>query len=1374
MTKIKDLVDIKTGYAKYVNLVQEFNHPDDNRARMTQYMPIDSHREAFEKLTRALRPVDGRVYLLTGSYGTGKSHLSLMLANYLSKKVDAPEMVQFFENWAHRDRDQKERLWNARGDGRFLVALCEYGVGDDFEAMVLKAISSACDREGYAGMLDTHYSEAARQIDSWAEKAAVGGPGTAVFNDFREELARRYPELTLDALKEDLAAFSEGALKVFREIYRAVVDREFTYSKDNLVLILQDFLTNPQFKERYRGLAIIADEFGYVLDKGQISIDTFQRFAEMCVHGVERSSLIFVSTGHKPFRAYAGGVLSKADFSVVSDRVTEVPLESKGLEDIIAAVVIPNKDHPDWLEKVAPHTGMFNQFALACSKAGVFPHLKGPEFRERIIENIYPMHPTATHCVIKLSTEIGSNARSVFTFFSGEFHPGDGSYPWYVDTHDILAGDILNLYTADLLTTYFQNELRPENPDARDEVRQHIRNHRASIRELRRTAAQSITQEVDEMVERTLDLMLVYEIAGLSISPDNLAFGLYLLTDQQKTALNNRLEALRQQKVIFRHPSTGLYEFRPSEAQDFESMIETYLWDPDNQPEDLAQEMVNLVPLKKGEKWLEAKEYNVPFDEDKRLLRVFIRPGDLAATRSTPEGDISIFRSLEQTATEISKWADRYEGVAAYVICESDEEINRAKSLVGRNDSQRVIVGIPGQPLPVRDLIMHLRAAYSIKNDTDLMEKLTLQDRERLYEDLIGDETKGYEGDFIARRKQYLDGKDLSWYTTGGTVLVAQPKGLYDAAYELMTQLYQQGRNKLPHPKLNNVHVSAFGPGKNADLTDAINTLLRTHKPVEIDTQYGVDKGERRYLELCLAQTGALRQIGPAKGSIVEYQVESDLGKFRDKLPALAGMLHTIGDLDPGEKISVRKLIAEYGDPPYGQGPLALSLFMGVLVRTFGDSLLLRPDPTSWGTVTPRTADVIYELVESKHPNAALEFREITADERELINGIHNLFATEEAAAGQQHTIDEAYRGLNAWWAGLPNLARVPAIYDDKRNETARALLQLLAGIEDLNPYGLVREEIQTVYGFDREDMITSHTRKAILQGLKRDKAGIEGAPKQVKDALLGRLMEFFPAEGSTYGDYQRAIEAWYKTLDDQQLDQFFYPPEAHQAIPLILHLKSIANIETVFFDQIPRDAGFALGRADDWRADRSDEYVTKFESGLQQIHDNIIKLEAPEWAVEGDQLLDMLDPSKAKTDYQVHYRGRATLTVKPPKKGITVYLTNNQQDPTKPESQRQAITDKWECGIEKDSPVIMMASQSREGAQSRVIKVQFINEDTKYEIHIAQRGLDESRASFTVPRDAAALKVSLGSLIRESIGEIDAKAIAKVLREILADLERE
>jgi hypothetical protein len=84
--------------------------------------------------------VDTNTYALRGSYGTGKSHLFLMLANYFNLKPDAPEMERFFANYAEQAPDGAKKMRNWRGDGRYLVALCRYGTGDDFEATVLRAI----------------------------------------------------------------------------------------------------------------------------------------------------------------------------------------------------------------------------------------------------------------------------------------------------------------------------------------------------------------------------------------------------------------------------------------------------------------------------------------------------------------------------------------------------------------------------------------------------------------------------------------------------------------------------------------------------------------------------------------------------------------------------------------------------------------------------------------------------------------------------------------------------------------------------------------------------------------------------------------------------------------------------------------------------------------------------------------------------------------------------------------------------------------------------------------------------------------------------------------------------------------------------------
>jgi hypothetical protein len=1360
MTKISNLVTIHSGYAKYVDLVPTFTDPTENRGRMERYMPIKSHREAFARLTRALYPLDNRVYLLTGSYGTGKSHLCLMLANYLTLKPSDPEVVAFFDNWAKRDAEGAEKLRNLRGEGRYLVALGDYGKGDDFDGMILRALQAAIEHEDLQeAWLDTHYQEAVRQIERWQDLERRGGP-SGVFADFRAQLAARYPGWTLDGLMQDLGTFSQEALKVFREIYRAVVGRDFSYSKDNLVDILQDFLSNPKFKTRYKGLVIITDEFGYILDRGNISIDVFQRFAEMCQHGVEGSQLVFIGTGHKPFRAYSAGGLSAPDFSVAADRVTEVPLESEELELIISAIVVPDKDHPAWRSEIASQAGMFNRFALAASRIGIFKHLKGPELRQRIVENIYPMHPMATHCLIEMSTEVGSDARSVFRFFSGavETEPPAGSYPWYVERTEVKTDDHLNLYTADRLATYFESALSPDNTDAREGVRQMIRNYQASLREAQKHAQAQLTGEIDPLIDQALKLLLIYEISKIAPTFENLAFGLYCESPAEKSQLQNRLDTLVKQKILFQSP-TGIYEFRRSEATDFESLIDQYKADPDNVPKNLAEEVVSLVSLGRGGQWLEAKNYNQPYDEDKRLLRIFAQPGDLQARyRLGDEGeDVDFYTHHERLLQRETEWKSRYEGVAVYVICETDEDIARARKAAEANQSERVIVGVPRRPIPIREAVMNLRAARHIQQTEDL-ETMTLQDRSRLQEDIIGDERRGtgFAGDFAKTRQRYLEARDLSWYGQDGDILVAQPGSEYEPADELMGRLFKK-RNTCPHPYLNEIHVSRFGPGKDVPLTDAVGALLRTHRHVEIDHSAPANRGEIRYLKNVLADTGALRQVGPAPGSIAHYDVERSTEKFRAKLPALIGILENLSELEQGETLSVRRLLAARADIPYGQGPIALSLFLAYAVRAFGDELRLQLQPGAVGYVTMNDPGLIMELVDNEHPSAILERQTISPAARALINGVYNLFAAEPGAAGQQHTINEAYGAMITWWEDRPNLAQVPEIYGD--DSSTRELVNLLRGIQSANAYRLVLNELQAVYGFPDDALITDSVHMEIMEGLKRDKNAIEGGARRVQDVLIKRLMSPFKPESDFYGDYQKAIENWYKDLGEEQRDEYA-PWHSHASRALVQRLRTIVNIEETFFEQLPADAGFGLGRVEHWHRDRSDEYVQMLKDALERIEVNRIKIPAPSWKIRG-----VYTKEELRDETQISFRGGVVLEVHSPEPEVTVLVTDTGEDPREAQ-QREVVEDQFDLSV-KRSCVVKLASQGQDGSLGRVITVSFINEDRKYEIApLTQQHLLEREFKFVYPEDRAALEVLLSSIMKDVIkhGLVDEKAARELL----------
>ena len=149
MSKIKEVINLKTGYANFVVLKSAFEKSQENADRMAMYRPTTAHRRAFERLCRGLyQPNDKKFYLLSGSYGTGKSHLCLMYANALSRSSGDTEIKGFYDNYEKLDADAAKQLRNIRKGGQYLVAICDYHSGRRFEDVVLKAVFEACKSKG--------------------------------------------------------------------------------------------------------------------------------------------------------------------------------------------------------------------------------------------------------------------------------------------------------------------------------------------------------------------------------------------------------------------------------------------------------------------------------------------------------------------------------------------------------------------------------------------------------------------------------------------------------------------------------------------------------------------------------------------------------------------------------------------------------------------------------------------------------------------------------------------------------------------------------------------------------------------------------------------------------------------------------------------------------------------------------------------------------------------------------------------------------------------------------------------------------------------------------------------------------------------------
>ncbi len=633
MAIISDVIKLKSGYANFVELKSAFEEAKENADRMAMYRPTKAHRQAFERMCRGIyQPNDKKFYLLSGSYGTGKSHLCLMTANFLSRSSGDPEISGFYENYKKLDSEQGKLLKNIRKDGQYLVAICDYHSGRRFEDVVLKAVFDACKDRGLNAGVTTEFDEAERQLAKWSEEGDTGGIRN-FYKDFTKALAQVEPGLSVDQLRAGLEDYDSSALSNFRAAFREMMGgMAFQAQSGNLIPILKDLLRSREFKERFKGLAIFFDEFGFTLEKSAYSKDVLQGFMESICKN--ESNVIFVGCIHKDFKSYADR-FSKDDAAVMSARITQVDLLNEGIEEIISAIVETDKQSGVWKNEIAPKTGVFDQLVPPCKSLNLFPWIEDVNrIRQRVLEDIYGVHPMTLACLLRLSSEIGSDARSTFTFFSGDVGGEEGSYAEFIKTADVaVGGGKLNLYTVDSLFTFFRKELSAKNPDLRDRQRQFVNGFYASMDALRKAARDDLFELDHDDRIKVLRTILTYQLCQIPTSVENMQFGLYCLSSAEKKQVERYLNNLVKKGSIFFHQQSKTYELAASTDDDPYDLIERCVANTVLHPEDTVAAFLEEAGGKQDLTFQEAKGYNLSFNEDKHFRVRFVRAKDLGKAR---------------------------------------------------------------------------------------------------------------------------------------------------------------------------------------------------------------------------------------------------------------------------------------------------------------------------------------------------------------------------------------------------------------------------------------------------------------------------------------------------------------------------------------------------------------------------------------------------------------------------------------------------------------------------------------------------------------------------------------------------------------------
>ena len=463
----------------------------------------------------------------------------------------------------------------------------------------------------------------------------------------------------------------------------------------NLIPIVKNLIRDEQFKSRFKGLAVLYDEFGFTLEKAAYAKDVLQGFMEtLCKN---EPNVLFVGCIHKDFKAYADRY-SKDDAAVMSARITPVDLLNEGIEEIIGAIVEVDKDSAAWRGEIQAKTSLFDQFLPACASLNLFPWLTDMgRIREKILEDIYGMHPIALACLLRLSSEIGSDARSTFTFFSGDVGGAEGSYADFIGKEEITAGaGKLNLYTADRLFVFFQRELSLKNTELRERQRRLVNGYYASLEVLRKSGEGDMFGELMEERLAILRAILVYELSQIPTTLENLQFGLYCLTGSEKRKVEGHLKALVKTGAVFFRQQSKTYELAAGTGPDPYDLIDQFLADESLHPKDTLAALIEEAADPHEREFLKAGQYNLAFNEDKRFQRRFVRAKNLGKNLWN-----ELYREREQG---FLKERDGGEGVVIYALCENETDIRVAREAAKEIPYENMAVAIPHEPQPFMEL----------------------------------------------------------------------------------------------------------------------------------------------------------------------------------------------------------------------------------------------------------------------------------------------------------------------------------------------------------------------------------------------------------------------------------------------------------------------------------------------------------------------------------------------------------------------------------------------------------------------------------------------------------------------------------------------
>ena len=407
---VKDYVILTPGFQKSVNLAYDLRDYD----KVSDFIPSAPALEILESLM--LGAYDGasveRAHILTGPYGRGKSHLTLVLTALLREKDE-----RLFQRILDAISDYSPRFFDSvteylHSERKTLPVIIQ-GSSNSLNQSFLYALQCALKDAGLEHIMpETHFQAAKRCVSLWEREF----PET--YQKFSHAIA---PESARD-FQIRLSEFQTEAYETFLSLYPQLTSGgQFQpfLGFDVVELYAQTAHTLKDYG--YQGLFVVYDEFSKYLESNirgtsLSDIKTLQDFAERCARsGQEQLHLLLIA--HKDIENYIDRLpKNKIDgWRAVSERFHHLEMRSGYAQayEIMGRAV--GKTPAFQEEYVRARESLFQWSRQFVADSPLFNDISA-EQRENIIYGCFPLHPVTAFLLPRLSELVAQNERTMFTF----------------------------------------------------------------------------------------------------------------------------------------------------------------------------------------------------------------------------------------------------------------------------------------------------------------------------------------------------------------------------------------------------------------------------------------------------------------------------------------------------------------------------------------------------------------------------------------------------------------------------------------------------------------------------------------------------------------------------------------------------------------------------------------------------------------------------------------------------------------------------------------------------------------------------------------------------------------------------------------------